>query len=69
MIWITPFQAHVNFFLDFYVAKLHKYNELLSIIETENTNSARHNHSLSANDMVYHIGVCAMVHDIPSLSH
>ena len=65
----NPFPGSCKFFLDFSVVKLLRYNELLSRIETENTNSAKYNLSLSANGMVYHIGVCATVHNIPSISH
>ena len=56
-----PFPATCNFFLEFSVAKLLWYNELLSRIETENTKLAKYDLSLSANVMVYHISVCAMV--------
>ena len=63
------FPGSCKFFLDFSVAKLLRYNWLFNRIETENTNSAKYNLSLSANGMVYHIGVCAMVHIIPGLSH
>ena len=60
-----PFPASCNFFLDFSVAKLHRYNELLSKIETENKNLAKCDLSLSANSMVYHNGVCATIRTIP----
>ena len=63
------FPGSCTFFLDFFVGKLLKYNELLSRIETENTNSAKYNLFLSANGMVYHIGVCATVHNILILSY
>ena len=63
------FSASCKFFLNFSVAKLLRYNELLSRIETENRNSAKYNFSLSANGMVNHIRVWATVHNIPGLSH
>ena len=64
-----PFSASCKLFLDFSVAKLHRCNELLSRIETVNTNSAKYDLSLSANGMVYHIVVCATVRNVPDLSH
>ena len=48
-----PFPVSCNFFLDFSAAKLLRYNELLRRIETKNTNSAKHDLSLSANGMVF----------------
>ena len=38
-------------------------------LKTVNTNSAKRDISPSANGMVYHIGVCASVRNIPGLSH
>ena len=64
-----PFPGSCKIFLDFSVAKLLRHNELLSKIETENTNSAKYNLSINANGMVYHIGVCATVRIIPGPVH
>ena len=54
-------------FKDFSVAKLLRYNVLLSttVEETEITKSPKCDLSLCANGMVYHIGVCATAHNIP----
>ena len=64
-----PFPGSCKFFLDFSVGKLVGYNELLSRIETESTNSAKYNLFSSSNGIVYHIGVRAMVRNIPGPSY
>ena len=53
--------------MDFSVAKLPRYKELWSRIETESTNSAKRDLSPYANGMVYHIRVCTTVCNIPAL--
>ena len=66
---LRVYPASCNFFLDFFAAGLLRYNDLLCRIKTEDTNLAKRDISLSANGMVYHIEVCAMVHNIPGISH